>query len=109
MYNTKPAKRSTLFAISRAEFPAGAFFTAWTSRAAVLPAKQNQPVTEITAFFRRKNFFQGEFYFIRRIFRHQSQTVTNPDTMGIGYDGRLMIDIPHNQAGSFPTNTGQAG
>ena len=68
----------------------------------------NQTMTEITALLRRHQFPQSHLHLFR-VFDtvHDANSIDQTDTVGIGYNGRVAKNIPHNQIRTLSSNPRQ--
>lgn len=76
---------------------------------AVFPTEQYGAVAEVIGFLRRKQLAQLIFHLCRIFSGGEPQQVGNADAVGVAYDGGLVVDVAHNQVGSFPAYTRQLG
>ena len=87
----------------------GTFLTAGCPGFAVFPTEQYGAVAEVIGFLRRKQLAQLIFHLCRIFSGGEPQQVGNADAVGVAYDGGLVVDVAHNQVGSFPSYTRQLG
>ena len=73
-----------------------------------LPAKQNDSVAEITAFFGWQNLPKLLLHLFRLFAPAESQFAADADAMGVAYHtARYMVKITQKQIGCFSTYAGQ--
>ena len=77
-----------------------------TSRNTDSPPMMYEPVTQVTALFRRNNLPQlplhfGRFFYIV----YKTDQIDKPYTMGIRDDRRFPEDVTHNKIRAFPADS----
>ena len=84
----------------------GAFMAAGISGGTAIPTKQDNPVAEVTALFRRQDLSQLLFYLFRVLALGQSQPSANADTVGIAYyTSGDTVQVPQQQIGGLSAYT----